>query len=93
MAGMRILFCTLAALMLQQSSGCDQPKAAPIPKPPLHRFENVFGLNGSGVALDTVTGQWCRTWEWSYKADSMSGGLDTLPLCYSIFKGVAANPE
>jgi len=63
--------------------GCEssKPVAAPIER----RFEGVSGVGEQGVALDTVTGQWCKTWDWSYKNDAMSGGLDTLPTCVSIY--------
>ena len=95
MAGMKIALGIVAAFLIQQSNGCEQSKPAPaaIPKPPIHRFENVSGFNGDGVALDTVTGQWCRTWEWHYKAESLNGGLDTLPTCISIFRNVTGGPD
>jgi hypothetical protein len=73
MASMRILVCTLAALMLQQSNGCDQPKTpapATPPKPPSYqRFVPIpgqgFAMNGvpwnGFFALDTKTGNLCLT--------------------------------
>lgn len=86
-----------ALLLLQQPSGCNQaPKSAEKAhhNPPIHRFENVPSAGVAGVALDTVTGQYCKTWEWSYKAEALSGGLDTLPTCLSIFQSTPSEtPE
>ena len=82
-------FLVIAAFIFQQS-GCEQaPKPTAPPEkvrhsPPIHRFENVSTPASPGVALDTVTGQYCKTWDWAYKASGLSGGLDTLPTCLSI---------
>ncbi len=89
---MKIMACAALAAVLQ-ANGCNsmQPKSDPvkIERPPLYRFESVS--NGSpGVAMDTVTGQYCRTWDWTYKAESMSGGLDTILTCLSIYKWTPA---
>jgi hypothetical protein len=91
---MRIAAFLVASLLLQQANGCDQttkvvtPSPAPAldPIPPAHRFENVSVLGATGVALDTVTGQWCRTWDWYYKAKPDSDSLNTLPTCLSLFQ-------
>jgi hypothetical protein len=92
---MKTAACLVVSLFLISLAGCDQP--APTPKehhvPPIHRFENVSTTGATGVALDTVTGQWCKTWEWVYKADSMSGGLDTLPTCLSLYNLTDAQAE
>lgn len=88
---MKAAVILIASLML---SGCDQtpPKPAqPVvqPKaerPPIHRFESVSTTGSLGVALDTATGQWCRTWDWSYKAPAQGGNLDTLPTCLSLYQ-------
>jgi len=79
----------VAFLLLQQTAGCnEEPK--PVVKvkhgPPIHRFENVSSPQSPGIALDTVTGQYCKTWEWTYKTESLNGGLDTVPTCLSIFR-------
>jgi hypothetical protein len=76
--------------------GCEQPPSqtassaslqpvTPTHKHPIHRFENVSPTGGLGVALDTVTGQWCRTWEWDYKGSPERDDLNTLPLCKSLY--------
>jgi hypothetical protein len=89
----------IALALLQQSSGCDQsPKPVEPPRPikhypPIHRFENVSGVGVAGVALDTVTGQYCKTWEWAYKSNAQNGGLDLLPTCLSIYQGTQASEE
>jgi hypothetical protein len=88
----------VALFALLQFTGCAPPKTAenPVdkaltPSPgPIRRFENIPAVGIQGVALDTVTGQWCKTWEWSYKNDAMSGSLDTLPTCLSIFQSTRA---
>ena len=71
-------------------SGCAQtptkPTAPKAERPPIHRFESVSPTGSLGVALDTATGQWCRTWDWSYKSTTLSGGLDTLRTCLSLYQ-------
>jgi hypothetical protein len=88
----------VALLVLLQESGCDQKPAPAVVPPtklhhPTHRFEDVSPTGSLGVALDTVTGQWCRTWDWAYKSDSQSGGLDTLPTCKSLFDSTPADDD
>jgi hypothetical protein len=61
--------------------------------PPLHRFENVSSPQSPGIALDTVTGQYCKTWEWTYKTATMNGGLDTVPTCLRIFRETPSNGQ
>ncbi len=97
MGGMKAAV-TLATAMLvfQQSLGCNQ-STKPVEKvrhyPPIHRFVNVPSSVSPGVALDTVTGQYCKTWDWAYNNASLKGGLDTLPTCLSIFQGTPSNPN
>ena len=65
----------IAAFIFQQSS-CDQSTKSTEKQrryPPIHRFENASSAGVTGVALDTVTGQLCKTWEWAYKSDAQSG--------------------
>jgi hypothetical protein len=83
----------LALLLLQQPSGCnDAPKpVANVRHNSIHRFENVSNPPSPGVALDTVTGQYCKTWDWTYKAESLNGGMDTLPTCLSLFKSTPSD--
>jgi len=84
---MKIVTYFFAFILL---SGCDQtppkPAQAKSERPPIHRFESVSPTGSLGVALDTATGQWCRTWDWSYKTPTLSGGLDTLPTCLSLYQ-------
>jgi hypothetical protein len=96
MDGMKAGICLIGlALFLDGPNGCDQSSkpASPAPQPvaktkhyPLHRFENVPSTQSPGIALDTVTGQFCRTWDWTYKIKTLNGGLDELPTCVSIFR-------
>jgi hypothetical protein len=89
----------LPAFILLQTDSCDRKEAPPPPAPKHyvrrieHRFENVSPTGALGVALDTMTGQWCRTWEWQYKNNAQSGSLDTLPTCYQLFQDEPAEIE
>lgn len=82
----------IVALALLTLTGCQPPptaKSEAIPKfiYPVHRFARGTGLSGNdtSVALDTETGQLCRTWDWHYDNSKLNGGLDTLPLCLNIY--------
>ena len=94
---MKVAFFVLAFVLvvLDDPLGCDKPPAKPVVAqakryPPIHRFENVSNQS-PGIALDTVTGQYCKTWEWTYKVNAMNGGLDTLPTCLSIFQSTPSD--
>ena len=97
---MKIVAC-LAFAALLQTNGCDSPQQsgkqepAKPERPPIHRFENVSMPGSPGVALDTVTGQLCRTWDWVYKAatNPNKGGLDDLPTCLSIYRETPATGD
>jgi hypothetical protein len=86
----RSLLLLLPALIFLQSDACNQ-KAASTPPPkhyitrPAHRFESVSSTGNLGVALDTMTGRWCRTWNWNYLRKPESNDLNTLPTCYELF--------
>jgi hypothetical protein len=84
---MKIAAYLLASFLFAMlSTGCNEPTpATPKRIQPIHRFENVSTTGNLGVALDTATGQWCKTWGWVYKSDADSGGLDTLPTCISLY--------
>lgn len=69
----------------QQPTASTQSRVAPMHNSPIRRFENVSPSDGLGVALDTETGQWCRTWDWTYKGNAMRFDLNTLPLCKSLY--------
>jgi hypothetical protein len=100
MKAKHVLFFIAAVIVC--SIGCEDPaKHSPTSRQiestektfPIHRFENVTNAGLPGVALDTVTGQLCKTWDWSYKDQKMSGGLDTLPMCLSLFKGTPSSTD
>jgi hypothetical protein len=84
----------LAVLILQQSLGCDQ---TPTPKehhaPPIHRFVSVTVPPSPGMALDTMTGQLCRTWDWAYTAKPDASDLNTAPTCLSLYELTAAREQ
>lgn len=95
---MKVAACALAlVLILDDPIGCDKPAAKPPEQakhyPPTHRFENVSNPQSPGIALDTVTGQYCKTWEWTYKMSAMNGGLDTVPTCFSIFQSTPSSGD
>jgi hypothetical protein len=99
MIRMRSAAFLLPALILLQSDACDQ-KNASSPSPakhfltrPAHRFENVSSTGNLGVALDTMTGRWCRTWDWNYIGKPDANGLNTLPTCYELFTSEPAEVE
>lgn len=88
---MKTAVLLVPALLLLQSDACDR-RPAPVAattkhyiERPSHRFENVTSTGSLGVALDTMTGKWCRTWEWEFVGKPESKGLNTLPTCYEIF--------
>ena len=86
---MKSFAIAVAGLVLfQQAVGCDQK---PAPKPtkisyPIRRFDREAGMPPD-MALDTLTGQYCRTWDWSYKNPTAVGSADvqTLPTCLELF--------
>lgn len=99
--GMKAAAILVAVLFLQQPDGCDEhqaPKETSQPKePPIRRFEPVTSHGLIDVALDTKTGQLCRTWDWVYKNNPMAADLNDLPTCYSLFladqKTIVVTPQ
>jgi hypothetical protein len=91
---MKFAIALVSLFLLQE--GCDQTKPTPTPptaqvkreRPPIHRFESVPGVGQDGIALDTVTGQWCKTWEWVPRdPKAPTDGLSSLPTCLNIYLG------
>lgn len=86
---MKVAAClALAFLVFQQSNGCDQrtDKQTPQPSdPPVQRFVPVTSHGSADVALDTKTGALCRTWNWEYKNNPETHGLDDLVLCNDLY--------
>lgn len=78
-----------SVFIFQQANGCDEQKApkevSQREEPPIRRFEPVTSHGTSDVALDTKTGQLCRTWDWEYRNKSDVHDLNDLPTCYSIY--------
>jgi hypothetical protein len=89
-----VLFVPMAAFMLLQSCDVltDQKKgAAKSGRPGLHRF-SITRL-GVDIALDTQTGQLCRTWDWlaTAKPPSENTALEMkpgqyAPLCLTLYE-------
>jgi hypothetical protein len=90
-----------ATLLLYQANGCDQSQSAPKPpwltkseRHPIHRFENVPTVGASGIALDTVTGQWCRTWDWVPRnPNAPLDGLSTVPTCIGLYRDYPSSEQ
>lgn len=76
-------------LFLQQVNGCDgsKPKSASVKpdRPPTHRFDLIRDPPTPGMAIDTTTGQFCRTWDWVYTNNPSDKSFETLPTCISLF--------
>ena len=93
----------LASLALIPMSGCDnfisaqkKPVAATAKRgPAIHRFTLTRGT--SDVAIDSQTGQICRTWDWQVlgkasKPDPLTGNVperkwgELAPTCLSLYQ-------
>jgi len=86
----------LAVALFLEQDGCTPNKPA-TPSQPIqehvsrrecsadHRFTNVdVPLAKGDVALDTCTGQLCKTWDWVSTVKSMQNGYQQLPLCSTL---------
>jgi hypothetical protein len=97
---MKISACIAASVLLLQQGGCYEskpstPPAVVSPKPVYsQRFlpvpspqTGMFGVPWTGYfALDTQTGQLCRTWDWGYIGNGKKvNDLDQLPTCLSLY--------
>jgi hypothetical protein len=54
-----------------------------------HRFSNMSDLPltvRGDVALDTCTGQLCKTWEWVSQVKQVQNSYQSLPLCSNLAK-------
>ena len=82
----------LVALSILALVGCDQPLTnSTTAPPPVNRFVPVANHGEADVALDTTTGQLCKTWNWVYRGQDIrqQGGIDTLPLCDDLYSNPA----
>jgi hypothetical protein len=90
MAGMKVLVFAVATLAVAiQDVGCENKPAPAKPTHvtlPVHRFDREANMPPD-VALDTITGQYCKTWDWYYKNPAAVGSADvqTLPTCLDLF--------
>jgi len=71
----------------------DKPATARAERPPVHRFENISNSPSPGIALDTVSGQYCRTWDWQYTNKPNAHDLNETPLCKDLYINIERNPE
>lgn len=88
---MKILPRLAMLLALYQTNGCDESQPTKIREEhpnPIGRFVAVETHGSSDVALDSMTGQLCRTWQWEYRGanNPNKGGLDDLPTCFNIYR-------
>lgn len=96
---MKVLAALLALLWFQQSNGCNEtPTPQPTPKAEAvaprcsstHRFEKteVYPMNlRADIAMDSCTGQICRTWSWEVKGANPKSPWQTYadaPLCRDL---------
>jgi hypothetical protein len=72
----------------------EKPQAENSVSTPFRRFEPAFSTDGYGIALDTVTGRWCKTWNWTmHPTNPTLMGLNDLPLCADIYENASkGNP-
>src|SRR5438309_9126368 len=82
-----------------QSTTAQGTEAPTPPKQPLARRVNVCDATNrfhlteayplgekTGLALDSCTGQLCRTWDWGYSDKRHAqGSLDSVPTCVSLY--------
>lgn len=69
-----------------------KPQAESRGNAPFRRFEPAFSTDGYGIALDTVTGQWCKAWNWKmHPTNATLTGLNDLPLCTDIYENRSKN--
>lgn len=67
----------------------ESSKTAPL----FRRFEPAFSTDGFGISLDTVTGQWCKSWNWKmHLRDAVLSGLNKLPLCSELLNSDKRDP-
>lgn len=87
----------VVALILLPMTGCEQlakesqPSSRPSPQTsasrshPIGRFEKIQNFRVD-VALDTQTGQLCKTWVWVSKDRRSPDPYEDLPTCDSLYK-------
>lgn len=88
---MKFAFVIWMAILLAQSD-CDNTKqsAPPVqsverkPSHPINRFEKIQNFRVD-VALDTKTGQLCKTWEWQSTNRQNPDSYENLPLCVDLY--------
>jgi hypothetical protein len=96
---MKVIALLALALMLRQD-GCANGSPAPTQQPTFqsnwrrecsadHRFANMSDLPISvrgDVALDTCSGQLCKTWEWVSQDKHVQNSYQSLALCADLAK-------
>ena len=90
---MKLLVPLAALLFFSLENGCDQTeKTQPSPpaRPEIHtrpigRFEKLQNFRVD-VALDTQTGQLCRTWYWQSTDRKHPDAYEDLPVCINLYQ-------
>ena len=80
-------------ILLAIATGCDQLADRPQPSArpseshphPIGRFEKLQNFRVD-VALDTQTGQLCKTWQWESTNRKSPDPYENLPTCESLYK-------
>lgn len=91
---MKMSMALAAFMFLSSSNGCDEisDKSQPVPPPkqeahsrPIGRFEKLQNFRVD-VALDTQTGQLCRTWYWQSTDRAHPDSYEDLPVCVDLYQ-------
>lgn len=77
----------LCVVLIATIDGCTQAKAPDEPKRISYSADRFAPLSDPGLAIDRMTGQICRTWDWGYKNSKVvpSADLQNRPLCIYLF--------
>jgi hypothetical protein len=90
---MKLLLPLAALLFFSFDDGCDQssqksqtaaPQKSETHSRPIGRFEKLQNFRVD-VALDTQTGQLCRTWIWQSTDRVHPDAYENLPVCISLY--------
>lgn len=96
-AGLGLISVALPVLMGQSACPAGHPKQASVPTQkavqPYQRFVRIASAASMTLnwALDTKTGQVCRTWDWHMQGDKprKNGEADitlATPTCFSLYR-------
>jgi hypothetical protein len=82
--GLAILLAQNDCDSSKQNSPPVQQSAEKKPPHPINRFEKLQNFRVD-VALDTKTGQLCKTWQWISTNRQNPDSYEDLPLCIALY--------